>query len=158
VPSEDRGGPTISRSASFTGITGWVRRVYHHSGHEEVTYAIHEAHYREEGKGSGKCDITMNPTDVSGESVDDLKWTLEHMLKGRSTRPVLDYDTREEIADGSTQKQATGDSGLLPRGPRSTRPEWLTNWLGRWWRRGWPRVERGWRRKVKRQRAPRAKG
>ena len=93
-----------------------VRRVYHHSGHEEVTYAIHEAHYREEGKGSGKCDITMNPTDVSGESVDDLKWTLEHMLKALD-KPVLDYDTREEIADGSTQKQATGDSGLLPRGP-----------------------------------------
>ena|SRR2546421_10836271 len=90
-----------------------VRRVYHHGKQDEVVYSIHEAHYREEGKGSGPCDITMNPTDVSGESVDDLKWTLEHMLKALD-KPVLDYDTREEIEDGSKTQQVAGDSGLLP--------------------------------------------
>lgn len=61
-------------------------------------YAIHEAFYTSE-----KPDITTNPVDVATSDddpdqtpIESLRWTLEHMLNCLE-KPVLDYDTREEI-------------------------------------------------------------
>lgn len=62
-----------------------VRREHVDTG--EVTFAIHEAHYDEVKVEA----VTSEPIDVSGESVDDLRWVLEHMLKALD-KPVLNYE------------------------------------------------------------------
>ena len=62
---------------------------------EEVEYGVYEAYY-ELGDEAGAVSITTNPTDVVGESVADLRVTLQRMLRALDA-PVLDYKTREEI-------------------------------------------------------------
>lgn len=75
-----------------------VRRVYHAgTDHEEVVYAIHEAYYETKGASSGPCSITTEPKGIVGDNVEDLRETLQQMLKALDN-PVLDYETREEIA------------------------------------------------------------
>ena len=72
-----------------------VRREYPEAASEEdrVLYGIHEVYYDE----AGVCDATtVEPEPVIGTSVDDLRWTLEHMLRALD-KPVLDYETRKEI-------------------------------------------------------------
>jgi hypothetical protein len=60
---------------------------------EEVEYGVYEAYY-ELGDEAGA--VSINPTDVVGESVADLRVTLQRMLRALDA-PVLDYKTREEI-------------------------------------------------------------
>lgn len=62
-------------------------------------YAIHEAYYGMEDKPL----ITTNPEDVSVSDddpnqtpIESLRETLRWMMNGLD-KPVLDYDTREEI-------------------------------------------------------------
>lgn len=77
-----------------------VRRVYNPgTDEEEVEHAIHEAHYEVKGKSSGPCSITTEPVRVySSEGVAGLRQVLERMLAALD-KPVLDYETREEISD-----------------------------------------------------------
>jgi hypothetical protein len=67
-----------------------VRRVYKY----EIEYSIHEAYY-----GLNKDDkpsITTESIAPYGESMAELRETLQRMLKALD-KPVLDYETREEI-------------------------------------------------------------
>jgi hypothetical protein len=70
-----------------------VRRVWHPgTDREETTYAIHEVFY-----GLSKKPIpTADPIDVSGESVEELRETLQRMLRALD-KPVLDYKTGKEL-------------------------------------------------------------
>lgn len=70
-----------------------VRRVYPDA---EVLYEIHEVYYNPDGT----VDMmTVDGIDPIGEDLAGLRWTLEHMLRALE-KPVLDYDTREEISGG----------------------------------------------------------
>jgi len=62
---------------------------------EEVEYGVYEAYYGL-GDEAGAVSITTNPATVVGESVANLRETLQHMLRALDA-PVLDYETREEI-------------------------------------------------------------
>lgn len=57
------------------------------------TYGIHEVFYDADGKPDG---ISEYAQDVIGDTVDDVKWLLNKMVDALG-KPVLDYDTREEI-------------------------------------------------------------
>lgn len=64
-------------------------------------YAIHEAYYGIEGE--ARVNITTDPVDVATSdddpdktAIESLRWTLQHMLSSLD-KPVLDYDTREEM-------------------------------------------------------------
>ena len=71
-----------------------VRRVFKSKrGEDEVTHFIHEAYYSHDGK---QISITKDPVVVSG---DDLGWVLDRMQRALS-RPVIDYDTLEEVKEG----------------------------------------------------------
>lgn len=62
---------------------------------EEVEYGVYEAYYGL-GDEAEAVSITIGPTDVFGESIADLRETLQRMLRSLDA-PVLDYETREEI-------------------------------------------------------------
>lgn len=62
---------------------------------EEVEYGVYEAYYGL-GDEAEAVSITNGPTDVVGESIADLRETLQRMLRALDA-PVLDYETREEI-------------------------------------------------------------
>ena len=70
-----------------------MRRTYENG---EVEYAIHEAHYTTPGRASGPCSITVDPIAPSSEDIDGLRWVLQKMLQSLD-KPVLDYETREEL-------------------------------------------------------------
>lgn len=66
-----------------------VKRIYPEpSG--ETFYQIHEAYYGLEDKPL----ITTEPKALVGESIDELRETLQRMLRALD-KPVLDYETRE---------------------------------------------------------------
>ena len=70
-----------------------VRRNYK-GAYPETLYSIHETFYGLDGE---LPVFTTDPSDVSGESVGELRQTLQWMLKALD-KPVLDYETREEVA------------------------------------------------------------
>ena len=71
-----------------------VRRQYTHSdGSIEYTYTIREVYYDEDGKVDF---MTEEPIYPHGESIKDLRWSLEKM-KECLEHPVLDYETMKEI-------------------------------------------------------------
>ena len=70
----------------------WDYRVYKHtfktkSGHEYSYYGVHEAYYE-----NGSIPVRRSHECVKAEadSLEDLKWTLESMLKALE-KPVLEY-------------------------------------------------------------------
>ena len=70
-----------------------VRRSYTHAdGYVEDTYQIHEAYYDVEPK----LLLTISGVSAIGNTVQELREDLERMLKALD-KPVLDYETREEI-------------------------------------------------------------
>ena len=69
-----------------------VRRVYPGALDGEVAYQIHEAYYGLEDK----LVITKEPDHPQGETLAELRKDLERMLRALD-KPVLDYETREEI-------------------------------------------------------------
>lgn len=74
-----------------------VRTVYKPgTPQEQVWYDIHEAHYEVKGESSGKCSITVGAIAPYGENIQELRETLQLMLAALD-KPVLDYETREEI-------------------------------------------------------------
>ena len=69
-------------------MSTWNHRVIKHDAdNDEVYYALHETHYNDDGKPEA---TTTFPTAVQGDSVEDLRWTLEQMLKALD-QPVLNY-------------------------------------------------------------------
>jgi hypothetical protein len=74
-----------------------VRRVYPGVLDGEASYSIHEVYY---GLGGIKPSITVGPDYPYGETVAELREDLERMLRALD-KPVLDYETREEITDGT---------------------------------------------------------
>lgn len=73
----------------------WHYRVIRHKGapfsYSETGdwYAIHEAYADAKGR---VWAITQEPVHVSGESVKDVRWALEHMLKDLDRYPVLNEE------------------------------------------------------------------
>lgn len=65
----------------------WNHRVIKQTKGDEVFYSIHEVHYTD-----GKPDmVTENPTPAFGETVDELRETLERMLASLD-KDVLNYE------------------------------------------------------------------
>jgi len=65
----------------------WNHRVMKHHDCGETWYGIHEVFYDEEGK----VENCTYDADITGESLEDLKRTLEWMLVCLD-KPVLDYE------------------------------------------------------------------
>ena len=91
-----------------------VRRTYDQGKSQEVQgFYIHEAYYGIDGDNPA---ITVEPIAPCGESVEELRKDLHQMLRALD-KPVLDYETREEIQAGfgaSTQK-AIDDAQIAHR-------------------------------------------
>jgi hypothetical protein len=79
----------------------WNYRVMRHESRNEVTgkidvwFALHEVFYENKNVNDLKvttADVsyTTEPIDVVGDSVEDLRETLRHMLAALD-KPVLDY-------------------------------------------------------------------
>lgn len=66
-----------------------VKEYTHEDGYIEKFYAIHEVYYDKNNKPEG---VTMEGIAIIGDSVEDLKKTLEQM-KEACKLPVLNYDT-----------------------------------------------------------------
>ena len=65
----------------------WNHRVVRQRKGDETWLGIHEAFYGDDGK----LSWTENPVDVVGETVDDLRWTLERMLAALD-EPIINED------------------------------------------------------------------
>jgi hypothetical protein len=75
-------------------MTHWNYRVVRHSPEQgEIYYGIHEAYYDDE---DNVLFITESPVEVWGEDEDDLIKGYANMSKAFG-KPVIDFDTREEI-------------------------------------------------------------
>lgn len=64
----------------------------HTEEHGTVWYAVHEYYPSElfdEGESAG---WTQNPVDVTGDSVEDVVWSLKAMLHDIEKHGVKDYD------------------------------------------------------------------
>ena len=68
-------------------VSSWNYRVIRTEDGDEPWYAIHEVYYDDNHAVDG---YTLRPVTVSGNSIDDLRWTLEQMLKS------LDKEVIEE--------------------------------------------------------------
>lgn len=55
----------------------------------EDYYAIHECYYGVEGEGGERVGWTKDPIAPQGESLADLRWCLEHMLKALD-KPIIE--------------------------------------------------------------------
>lgn len=82
-------------------MSTWNHRVMRHkyaspeSGEAEVMLAIHEVYYKDQTRDDQKIiadDVgyTENPVSVTGESIEELRDTLQRMLKALD-KPVLEY-------------------------------------------------------------------
>jgi hypothetical protein len=69
-----------------------VKRTYSTEKYSEDYFSIHEAYYDENGKIFAITDSGVPP---GGESLEDLKWSVEQMKKALD-HPVLDYDSIPE--------------------------------------------------------------
>jgi len=69
-------------------MSSWNHRVVKRIYPMDTMYGIHETYYEDDDSVMG---ITENPTPVVGESVEELRETLERMLKALD-EPVLNYD------------------------------------------------------------------
>ena len=72
-----------------------VRRVQMEGDCKCVEYAIHEAFYDQDKPGD-RPSITLEPVAAYGDTIEELRETLQRMLRALD-HPVLDYETHEEI-------------------------------------------------------------
>lgn len=71
-----------------------VRRIYPNTHMDDsIVYQIHEVYYDENGAINS---ITSEPINIVEESVEDLKTTLQRIIKCLDN-PIIDYDTLKEI-------------------------------------------------------------
>lgn len=68
-----------------------MKQKYHHPINNEdmYYYGIHEVFYN---KDNTDFSYTADAVDVGGDSLEDIRWVLEAMLKALD-KPVLDYGT-----------------------------------------------------------------
>lgn len=66
----------------------WNHRVVEHTYKNETFYQIHECYYGDRSKGKRPHSITVDGVAPTGESIEDLRWALEHMLSCLD-KPVL---------------------------------------------------------------------
>lgn len=64
-----------------------IRREQEFHGEKYVTYGIHEVYYTD----GQHHALTMEPVAICGDSLDDIKQSLEWMTKALEA-PVLDFD------------------------------------------------------------------
>jgi len=71
----------------------WNHRVMrHNAGTEDEYFAIHEVYYDlKDDDGKKETVWTKDPVRVSGETVEELRETLERMLRALDT-PVMEYN------------------------------------------------------------------
>jgi hypothetical protein len=82
----------VKISPNFSiGKYHWNHRVVRKNG----MLAIHEVHYATPGASSGPCGTTVDPVDVHGETIEELRWTLEHMLRCLD-KPIIDFATQKD--------------------------------------------------------------
>ena len=70
----------------------WNHRLVRRSENGETWYGIHEAFY---DKNKRVRAITKDPIDVIGESVEEVRETLQRMLRALEA-PILDYEAIPE--------------------------------------------------------------
>lgn len=70
----------------------WNHRVMRHNAGAENEYlAIHEVYYGiDEDDNKDKVGWTLDPISVSGETIDELRETLERMLRALD-KPIMEY-------------------------------------------------------------------
>lgn len=79
-----------------------VRTVYKPgTGDEEVSFAIHEAHYNSKGELTA---ITVDPVVVAGEAPEELAATLTRMLAA-THKPIIDAATQVWAPFDSTNEE-----------------------------------------------------
>ena len=66
----------------------WNHRVIKKGDGDYSWYAIHEVHYDRDSKDLVQ-GWTENPVPVMGETVEELRWTLEKMLESLD-KPIID--------------------------------------------------------------------
>lgn len=75
----------------------WNHRVMiHRHDNDETYYAIHEVYYGVDGADS--VSWTDNPVAPYGETIEELRETLERMLKALD-KPILEYSKYVDIED-----------------------------------------------------------
>lgn len=79
----------------------WNHRVIRHEYDGETWYSVHEVYYR--GEHAESC--TAEPVRVSGDTLDELRCQLQHMLAALD-RPVLDAFEVEPTDDGPSLYEA----------------------------------------------------
>jgi hypothetical protein len=76
-------GPTTGES----NVSHWnfriVKSLHQHGG--ETLYSIHECYYADDGT----IGWTENPVAVTGDTPEDIRWTLEKMAQALD-RPVIE--------------------------------------------------------------------
>jgi len=75
----------------------WNYRVYRETGQFGDYLTIHEAYYLE-GDPQIPTSFTAKPVTVGGESVEDLRWVLEQMLKALD-QPILERHAKNDTSD-----------------------------------------------------------
>lgn len=76
--------PMIEQAATDAGVV--LPRL-------EYTYAIHEVFYDDDSVPTG---LTEDSVGIRGDTLDELRRDAEYYMKAFD-RPVLDYETREEV-------------------------------------------------------------
>ena len=69
-------------------MSSWNHRVMKRKDGDEDWFAIHEVHYKDNMDVEG---YTKEATSVEGASIEELKWTLEQMIKSLD-KEILEYE------------------------------------------------------------------
>lgn len=88
-----------------------MRMKYKHpiTKEDEYTYGMHEVYFDVTGE-PGDLSYTKEAVNVSGDSVEDVRWMLEAMLKALD-KPVLDYENDADEASLGSEPRKDENSG-----------------------------------------------
>lgn len=93
----------------------WNYRLMRRKCHNPVTkqdefyYTMHEVFYDADTP-DAPFSYTKNAIDVGGDSVEDVKWMLEAMLKSLD-KPVLDYEEDDATTSLGSEPRKNEDAG-----------------------------------------------
>ena len=71
-------------------MSTWNHRVMKRKDGDEDWFTIHEVYYKDNMDIEGYTKETIS---VGGNSIEDLRWTLEQMIKSLD-KPILDYEEK----------------------------------------------------------------
>lgn len=71
-------------------MSTWNHRVMKRKDGDEDWFTIHEVYYKDNMDIEG---YTKEAISVGGNSIEDLRWTLEQMIKSLD-KPILDYEEK----------------------------------------------------------------